>query len=84
VEINLADSHYAYGRILANASFGFYDLYTTERVRDLEQITTQPLLFIVAVHNGAVNSGRWLKIGKRPLPTALQFIQDPLRLDGCC
>ncbi|OUJ69797.1 immunity 26/phosphotriesterase HocA family protein [Hymenobacter crusticola] len=86
VEIDLADGHYAYGRILANADFGFYDLYTTERVQDLEQIITRPLLFIVAVNTGAVNAGRWVKIGKRPLPAALQqlplkFIQDPLALD---
>lgn len=86
IELDLADGHYAYGRILADASFGFYDLYTVERVRDLEQIITRPILFIVAVNNGAVNAGRWVKIGKRPLPAALQqlplkFIQDPLNLD---
>jgi len=86
VEIDLADGHYAYGRILADTSFGFYDLYTAERVRDLDHISTRPLLFIVTVNNSAVTTGRWVKIGKRPLSMALQqlpllFMQDPLRRD---
>ena len=86
MEIDLADGHYAYGRILADVEFGFYDLYTAERVKHLDQIITRPFLFIVAVNNHAVNSGRWVNIGKRPLPAALQqlplkFIQDPLAPD---
>jgi len=54
---------------------------------NLEQIANQKILFIVAVYDDAITSGRWIKIGKLPLEPDLQllppkFIQDKLNPDS--
>ena len=86
LEIDLHDGHFAYGRILGGADYGVYNLYSPQQLTDIKQIIQRPMLFIVAVYNSAVNSSRWIKIGKASLPPALQelpfkFIQDALHPD---
>jgi hypothetical protein len=86
IEIDLENGHFAYGRILGGADYGIYDLYTPQRITDIEQIIQRPIIFIVAVYNYAINSRRWVKIGKAPLSPSLQelpfkFIQDALHPD---
>lgn len=86
LEIDLGDGHYAYARILEKASYAFYDLHSSNKITDLNLIARKPILFIIAVYNTAVNSGRWVKIGKKPLEKWLeilpnQFVQDALHPD---
>ncbi|WP_065814182.1 immunity 26/phosphotriesterase HocA family protein [Hymenobacter sp. DG25B] len=84
VEINLLNGYYGYGRIVGDASFAIYDLYIPHPLTNLEQIIERPILFIVAVYDDAVTSGRWRKVGSAPLPAMLRtlplkFIQDALK-----
>ncbi|GAA3973353.1 immunity 26/phosphotriesterase HocA family protein [Hymenobacter antarcticus] len=86
IEIDLGEGHFSYGRILDFASFAFYDIHVTKQEKDISKITNKPILFIIAVYNDVVSSGRWVKIGSEPLPQSLQilptkFIQDALHLD---
>jgi hypothetical protein len=67
LEIDLEDGNYAYARILGKASYAFYDLHSSSEITDLDLIASKPILLIVAVYNSPVNSGRWVKIGKKPL-----------------
>jgi hypothetical protein len=83
LKIILPDGKYCYGRILEKANYAFYDMITEDGDVDLMQITKHKILFIIAVYNDAVTSGRWIKIGKLPLEPELQilplkFIQDKL------
>ena len=83
IEIDLKDGQYAYGRILAGADYGIYDFQASQRIASVEEVIHRPFLFIVAVYNEAINSRRWVKIGKAPLvpalpPHPLKFIQDAL------
>lgn len=83
LEIDLGNGYYAYARILERVSYAFYDLHSSNKVTDLNSIASKPILFIVAVYRSAVNSGRWVKIGKKPLEKWFevlpnQFVQDAL------
>ena len=82
VEIKLRNNLYSYGRILDKANFAIYDILTEETL-SINEIVKRPVLFIVAVQNDAVTTGRWRKIGKLPLEKNLlslpmKFIQDGL------
>ena len=63
LKIDLGGGYHGYGRILEKASYAFYDIRTTDELQ-ISEIISHRILFIVAVYNYAVNSGRWLKIGK--------------------
>jgi len=87
IKIKLPNGKYSYGRILEKANYAFYDFVTDDDNADLEQIGKQKVLFIVAVYDDAVTSGRWIIIGKLPLEPDLQmlplkFIQDKLNPDN--
>ncbi len=82
VKIPLDSERHSCARILRGADFAFYDLLSCEQAKDLNYIASRPILFIIAVYNHAVTSGRWRKIGKLPLEpnlerVPLKFIQDP-------
>ncbi|NVO33403.1 immunity 26/phosphotriesterase HocA family protein [Hymenobacter lapidiphilus] len=83
VEIPLEAGKKAYGRILGEASFAFYDYVNDGEPVVLADLVAKPILFIVAVYSDAVTQGRWQKIGRLPLEPTLQtlplkFIQDAL------
>jgi hypothetical protein len=86
VKVPLGDGSHAYGRVLSDAFFAFYDLRTSEEL-PIEEIATRPVLFYAAVMDYAVKRGRWVVVGNLPLPPNLlyappRFIQDPLRKDS--
>ncbi len=83
VAIPLSTGQFAYARILDDAEYAVYDLVTSHVETDVELIRSKPVLFLVAVYNDAVTSGRWEKIGKMPLEDnlrvlPLKFIQDAI------
>jgi hypothetical protein len=83
IRFSLPCGKFGYGRILNNANYAFYDLITSEEEDNVVKIAECKILFIVAVYNDAINSGRWLKIGKIDLENdllnlPLKFIQDTL------
>lgn len=85
--IPLSTGKYGYARILDNASYAVYDLVTEKVENDLHSIAEKPVLFIIAVYDYAVTSGRWEKLGKLPLEENLlvlpmKFIQDALQPDS--
>jgi len=85
VRIDLGDGFHTYGRVLEDASFAFYDGRVSEEM-PVDQIIALPILFLVAVMNYAVTSGRWAIVGTAPLDDSLlnpppRFIQDALRKD---
>lgn len=80
VKIILADKSHSYAIILHNASVGVFNIKTTADIL-VSDILDADILFIVAVYNSAITSGRWQKIGKTKLDDRfttlpLQFIQD--------
>ncbi|MFD2162265.1 immunity 26/phosphotriesterase HocA family protein [Paradesertivirga mongoliensis] len=80
LKINLPNGKFGYARILKEASYAIYDL-TTYEVVDVNEIAKHNVLFFVAVYDDVVTSGRWEKIGKRPLEEQffglpMKFIQD--------
>ncbi len=81
IRLKLPCNLFGYGRILEKASYAFYDIFSETEITDIKVIEKAPVLFIVAVYNDVVNSGRWLKIGTLPLEQDLKelpnkFIQD--------
>ncbi|SHN34378.1 immunity 26/phosphotriesterase HocA family protein [Chitinophaga sp. CF418] len=83
IRIKLPCHKYAYARILKNANYAIYDLITENEFEDINEIISKNILFIIAVYDKAVTSGRWPKIGNAALETTLdtlpmKFIQDPV------
>jgi hypothetical protein len=83
IEIALPNGKYSYGRILAKASFAFYDIYSDERVTDLDKIRKSKVLFINSVYKHAITKNRWKIIGVSEIEPNLkilpmEFIQDEL------
>jgi len=81
VRIDLGDGYFSFVRILDKSNFAFYDLKTKDSSPDIKFIISKPILFIIAVYDEAVTSGRWEKVGKSPLEQSLtnlpsKFIQD--------
>jgi hypothetical protein len=85
VKIPLGQGTHAYARVLAEATFAFYDSLATEELA-LERVVKMPILFFVAVMNHAIKTGRWPIVGHLPLEDGLRappkFIQDPLNLNS--
>lgn len=86
VNIPLENRNHTYGRILGEASFAIYDCITTDKIKQLEAITSCPILFIVAVYNDVITEGRWEKTGFVPLEQTLQklppkYIRDAINPD---
>lgn len=80
VKIILADDSHSYGIILDKSSIGIFNIKTKDDLL-LSEILKADILFIVAVYNTAITSGRWRKIGKTNLDNRfttlpLNFIQD--------
>ena len=82
LELEIERAYYTYARILENASYAFYDLRSQIKVADLELIASRPVLFIVAVYDSAVNSGRWIKVGKIPLEEHFKVLPNKFIQDG--
>ena len=83
VEIDLENSYFSYARILEDASFAIYDIYSADRISNIHDIVNRPVLFIVAVYNDVITRGKWLKVGSIPLEKELRvlpmkFVQDAL------
>ncbi len=74
ISICLPDERIGYGRILEKASYGIYDLISDKTISDIEIIQGSKILFIIAVYDQAVKSGRWQKIGTRPLEDHLTVL----------
>ena len=82
VEIPLADDTHSYGLVLDKASIAIFNI-KTENEFSIADILKEDVLFIVAVYNDAITSGRWKKIGKTAIDEKFQelpmkFIQDSL------
>jgi len=82
IQINLEDNSHSYGIILDKASVAIFNVKSNADLPILE-IVKNDILFIVAVYNNAITSGRWKKIGNtilddrfKTLP--LNFIQDSI------
>jgi hypothetical protein len=81
IRISLGNGDFAFGQILDKANFAFFALKTKSEDPDINIIVSRPILFIVAVYDRAVTSGRWKKIGKLAIDESLlklpnKFIQD--------
>ncbi|QES87744.1 Imm26 family immunity protein [Rhizosphaericola mali] len=81
IEILLPNGMFSYGRILAKASFAFYNIYSENKILDLEFIKNAEIIFINSVYKYAISKNRWIIIGiielepnLRVLP--MEFIQD--------
>ncbi|RQO64361.1 hypothetical protein DBR43_33045 [Pedobacter sp. KBW06] len=82
LKINLSNGKIGYARVLKMASVAIYDFMTND-VADVSEIAQREVLFIVAVYDDVITSGRWQKIGKLPLEDKFEqlpvkFIQDAL------
>jgi hypothetical protein len=83
VRIDLGDGTHTYARVLAEASFAFYDARSRVDL-SAEEVVGKPVLFIVAVMNHAVTRGRWPRVGHvaleeklaTPPPTFIQGAID--------
>ncbi len=85
LKITLPNGKFGYARIVKDASYVIYDLMTDSLV-EISEILPREILFIVAVYDDVVTSGRWEKIGKLPLEERflrlpMKFIQDELEPD---
>jgi Immunity protein 26 len=82
-EIKLPNGKFSYGRILPKATYAFYDIYSENKISDINEIDGKKVLFRVAVHNDAISKNRWKILGTLPLVKELmilplKFIQDEL------
>ena len=82
--IPLADNKFGYGRILEKSSVAIYDYVSYVVQNDIGEIIEKPILFIIAVYDDVIKSGRWKIIGHKELENnlkrlPLKFIQDELK-----
>jgi hypothetical protein len=82
LQIDLKDDTHSYAIVLDKASIAVFNIKTKEDVSILN-ILNKEVLFIVAVYNSAITSGRWKKIGttipdNRFTNLPLKFIQDSI------
>jgi hypothetical protein len=82
VKIPLQDGSHSYGLVLDKASIAVFKIKTKEDLQASE-ILEKDVLFIIAVYDNVITSGRWEKIGKaasseRFLNLPMKFIQDQL------
>ncbi len=83
IELSLPNGKFSYGRVLPKASYAFYNIYSDNRITDIDLIKASKVLFILAVYKHAVTKNRWKIIGKSELEDELKkmpmkFIQDQL------
>ncbi|MBV7531176.1 Imm26 family immunity protein [Chitinophaga sp. sic0106] len=83
LKIQLPCGKIAYGRILGKANYAFYNYFTDIEETNIDVICNAPILFILAVYNDIITSGRWIKIGKKELEPffdvlPMKFIYDDL------
>lgn len=81
IAVPLPNGYRAYGRILKNAAFAFYDIISPDENVAVERILHAKVLFIVAVYDSVMHRGRWLKIHKASLEPELEnlpkkYIED--------
>ncbi|MFP4599985.1 MAG: immunity 26/phosphotriesterase HocA family protein [Persicimonas sp.] len=67
LRVDLEDGYRTYGRVLESPFVAFYDARTTEEL-DAQEITFRPVLFVLAVSAGAIDT--WETIGHVPLEPA--------------
>lgn len=72
VQIDLGGGYLAFGRVLENPDFAFYDI-RAKQAPPLEAILRAPVAFRVWVFRAAVTSGRWRVIGTAPLEAHLSM-----------
>jgi hypothetical protein len=82
LEIKLENGYYAYAQDLGEGVV-FFDFFLIDPISDLDQLKKVNKLFIVAIYNYPITSGRWKKVGKIPIGDEyanlpLKFIQDGL------
>lgn len=69
VEIDLGDGLKAYGRVLKEPLFAFYDGHSRDDHRPpIDGIASWPVAFRIWVMNSAITKGRWKVIGSLPVP----------------
>jgi hypothetical protein len=83
VQVDLGGGEHGYARVLEHASFAFYDIVTKENA-SAEEIVGRPVLFIIAVMNKAVTSGRWQRVHWKPLEAPLQRLPAKFMEDAMC
>jgi hypothetical protein len=71
---------HSYIRVLDKASVAIYDILTKEEMT-VDEIISKKVIFIVAVYNDVITSGKWIKVGSKALEEDLldlpmKFIQD--------
>lgn len=81
-EVPLPDGKHIHAVALPEADFAFLDTRSTALTK-IDEIFEHPVLFRVAVHKSAWNTGRWPKVGRVRIPEALlspqpTFIEDSL------
>ena len=82
IQIKINDSYYCFGRVLKEPLIAFYDL-KSDKLYDINEISSLPILFKVPVMNHAIKSGKWKVIGYSELEASLKkpvrfFTKDPL------
>jgi hypothetical protein len=71
-KIDLKDGKCAFGRVLENPLYAFYDLQA-EITPDLDHILSRPILFKVWVMKYAITKNIWEVIGHLPLESNLEI-----------
>jgi hypothetical protein len=86
LRIPIGDWH-AYALMLESVDMAFFDARSASDL-PIDEIVARPVLFRLAVHKSAYNTGRWPKVGSVSVPERLRggvprFRQDPIngRLD---
>jgi hypothetical protein len=82
VKIPLKSEKFGYGQLLDKNSIAIFKI-RTERELEISEIVEKEILFIVAIYNDIISSGRWQKIAKVELKSEFEklpfeFIQDEL------
>jgi hypothetical protein len=82
VAIPLGDGTFAYGRVLREPLFAFYDL-RTDQLAEACEVVRAPVAFTIWVMRRALTHGDWTVIGNVPieekmLKAPLFFKEDPL------
>ena len=85
-KISLSDNSHSYGIYLGKASVAIFKI-KTENNLSTSDILKEDVLFIVAVYDSAITSGRWEKVKTVPLDDRfktlpLAFIQDSFDLES--
>ena len=76
ISIPLTDGRFAYGIVLEEPLFGFFDVEPSkEEAPPLERIITSPLLFRIDVQRYSITKGIWKVIGHIKPPA--KFLEPP-------